>query len=116
LERIELPEPEGEPSDEWIQPKVLVYLGVLAGRSRRGVVVALRSGYDPEALVLKRRLDEITARVKRVADAEHGAQNAGGRGADRAPRPDEPGGPHLVARPLRGQASQVRPYCSDAAA
>lgn len=76
LERIDLPEPEGEPSDEWIQTKALMYLGVLAGRSLRSVVVLLRSGYDSEALVFKRRLDEITARVKRVADAEQGARRA----------------------------------------
>ncbi|MDX6704208.1 MAG: hypothetical protein QOI48_54 [Solirubrobacteraceae bacterium] len=76
LERLDLPEPDGEPSDEWIQTKALMYLGVLAGRSLRSVVVLLRSGYDSEALVFKRRLDEIAARVQRVADVEHGAQRA----------------------------------------
>jgi hypothetical protein len=76
LERIQLPELDGEPTDAWIQTKALMYLGVLAGRSLRSVVVLLRSGYDSEALVFKRRLDEITARVKRVSDATNGAQHA----------------------------------------
>ncbi len=77
LERIDLPELEGRPpSDLWTQTKALMYLGVLAGRSLRSVVILLRSGYDSEALVFKRRLDEINARVKRVTDAAHGAQRA----------------------------------------
>jgi len=76
LERINLPYTEGEPSDEWLQTKALLYLGVLAGRSLRSVVVLLRSGYDSEALVFKRRLDEITARVARITDGQHGAQRA----------------------------------------
>jgi hypothetical protein len=76
LERVRLPELEGEPSDDWIKTKALMYLGVLAGRSLRSVVVLLRSGYDSEALVFKRRLDEITARVGRVTDYRNGAQRA----------------------------------------
>jgi hypothetical protein len=49
---------------------------VLAARSLHSVTVLLRSGYDSEALVFKRRLDEIHARVLRVTDAQHGAQRA----------------------------------------
>jgi hypothetical protein len=76
FERIRLPDLQGEPSDDWLQSKAVIYLGVLAGRSLRSVVVLLRSGYDSEALVFKRRLDEINARVKRVTDTRHGAQRA----------------------------------------
>src|SRR4051794_12450324 len=76
LERVELPYITGEPTDDWVQTKAAMYLGVLAGRSLRSAVVLLRTGYDSEALVFKRRLDEIHARLKRVTDAQHGAERA----------------------------------------
>jgi hypothetical protein len=76
MERIELPDVEGVPDDAWIQTKAVVYLGLLAGRSARGAAALLRCGYDSEALLFKRRLDEIHARIQRVTDNDHGPDRA----------------------------------------
>jgi hypothetical protein len=76
LQRIQLPYIDGEPDDEWTQTKALLYLGTLAGRSTRVALWLLRAGYESEALVFKRRLDEIDGRIARVTDPEHGAQRA----------------------------------------
>lgn len=75
LEQVNLPHVHN-PDDAWLQTKALIYLGVLAGRSLRAVGALLRFGYAPEALVFKRRLDEIHARVQRVTHPQDGAQRA----------------------------------------
>lgn len=76
-----------EPPDEWVQTKALLYLGLLAGRSLRSLMLLLEHGYDAEALAFQRRLVEIHARAQRVVDRQAGAQRAREwlRGQDKKP-------------------------------
>ncbi len=77
LQAFQLPYFDGDdPSDEWVQSKALIYLGLLAGRSLRAVMLLAEHGYDVEALAFKRRLVEIHARTARIVDPDHGPQRA----------------------------------------
>lgn len=77
LQAVALPERSpAEQDNEWKQTKALMYLGLLAGRSLRGIMLLLRAGYDAEALILKRRLIEIHARADRITHPTNGPQHA----------------------------------------
>lgn len=65
-----------EQDDRWFQTKALVYLGILAARSLRLVMLTVEHGYEAEAIAMKRRLDEVHARTDRVLNQTSGAQRA----------------------------------------
>ena len=87
LEKIDLPRKQDEGDDRWYQTQAVLYLGLLAGRSLRAMMALYRLGYEAEALVFKRRLSEVNARVNRVVDEQHGAERARNwlEGRDRKP-------------------------------
>jgi hypothetical protein len=66
---FEAPESDPPPASYW-QSRALLYLGLLAARSSRTIMLLLRHGYEAEAASVKRLLWECHSRARAVIDDE----------------------------------------------
>jgi hypothetical protein len=71
--RLETHSGDGEPPAEWWRKKARLYIAVLAVRASRTAMSDIACGYEPEALVQKRRLLELHSRMQRVNNDASGS-------------------------------------------
>ncbi len=76
LKQIELPAPADDPDDEYVKRHAALVLGIIGARSLRSITVLLRNGYDMEAYVFQRRMDEAWGRMDRYLHTEDGPARA----------------------------------------